>query len=82
MIILLFICALALLFLGGLLAFGRYKHIIKTDQVGNPVLSKKEIAIVTATLMFVGLLLAIATGLTLFTDNPNWLINAVFGAFT
>jgi uncharacterized membrane protein SirB2 len=82
MIILLFICSIVFLVLGGLLVFGKYKYIIKTDQNGNPMLSKKEIVVITATLMFVGLLLIVATGLVLFTDDPNWLLNAIFGVFT
>jgi hypothetical protein len=68
--------------MGTLLVFGEYKYIIKTDQNGEPMLSKKEITVVTATILLVGLLLVISTGLVLFTDNPNWLVNAIFGAFT
>jgi hypothetical protein len=82
MIILLFICSIVFLVMGSLLVFGKYKYIIKTDQNGEPMLSKKEITVVTATVLFVGLLLVISTGLVLFTDNPNWLVNAIFGAFS
>ncbi len=82
MIILLFICSIVLLILGVMLVFGKYKYIIKTDRNGNPMLPRKEITAVTATLLFVGLLMATATGLVLFTDKPNWLLNAIFGAFT
>jgi hypothetical protein len=82
MIILLFICSIAFLVMGALLVFGEYKYIIKTDQNGEPLLSKKEITVVTATILLVGLLLVISTGLVLFTDNPNWLVHAIFDAFT
>jgi hypothetical protein len=82
MIGLLFVSALLLFFFGVALLFGWHKYIVRTDRDGIAMLSKKEIAAVAATFLFVGALVSITAGAALFSDNPYWLLDVVFGAFT
>ncbi len=81
MIIMLLATGVIMFLLGMRLLFGRSKHIAHEVLNENVALTKREIVVVAVTFLFVGALLIISAGMAIFTRNPYWLLDTVFGVF-
>ncbi len=81
MIIMLLATGVIIFLLGMRLLFGQSRQIAHKVLKENAALTRKEIVMVAGTFLFVGALLIISAGMAIFTRNPYWLLDTVFGIF-